>query len=82
MAAAVPETQVVCAAVVGTTDITAFPKRPRVRVSFFPPAGGGLQPGEAPADFVARVIADARERAPVAVAGRKRRKALARAAGE
>lgn len=79
LAAAVPEAQVVCAAVTGTTDITAFPKRPRVRVSFFAPTGGGLQPGESPADFAVRVVAEMRERAPISIAGRKRRKALASA---
>jgi len=77
LAAAVPEAQIVCAAVAGTTDITAFPKRPRLRVSFFEPAGGGLQPGETPAELSARVVAQLRERSPIAIAGRKRRRALA-----
>ena len=81
LAAAVPETQIVCAAVAGTTDITAFPKRPRIRVSFYEPAGGGPQPGESPAELSARVVAELRERAPIAIAGRKRRKALARPDG-
>lgn len=77
LAAAVPEAQIVCAAVAGTTDITAFPKRPRLRVSFFEPAGGGLQSGETPAELSVRVVAQLRERSPIAIAGRKRRRALA-----
>jgi 1-acyl-sn-glycerol-3-phosphate acyltransferase len=80
LCAAVPEAQIVCAAVVGTTDITAFPKRPRLRVSFFEPAGGGLQPGETPADLSTRIVAELRDRAPIAIAGRKRRKSLAKPA--
>jgi 1-acyl-sn-glycerol-3-phosphate acyltransferase len=78
LAAAVPEAQIVCAAVTGTSDIiSAFPRRPRVLVSFYIPAGGGLQPGETPAEFAQRIVAELRERAPIAIAGRKRRKALA-----
>lgn len=80
LAAAVPEAQIVCAAVQGTTDITAFPTRPRVRVRFFAPLGGGLQPDETPAELAARIVADLRARAPIAIAGRRRRKALAAAA--
>jgi len=82
LAAAVPETQLVCAAVEGTTDITVFLRRPRLRVVFFKPAGGGPQPGETPVDFSVRIVTELRERAPLAVAGRKRRKALARATQE
>ncbi|CAN5471384.1 lysophospholipid acyltransferase family protein [soil metagenome] len=82
LAAAVPEAKIVCAAVAGTTDITAFPKRPRVWVTFYEPAGGGPQPGESPAELSVRVVAELRERAPIAIAGRKRRKALARAVGD
>jgi 1-acyl-sn-glycerol-3-phosphate acyltransferase len=81
LAAAVPEAAIVCAAVYGTSDIiSAFPHRPRISVSFFRPAGGGLQPGEAPSDFSLRVVAELREHAPISVAGRKRRKELARGA--
>ncbi|MGH2919431.1 MAG: lysophospholipid acyltransferase family protein [Solirubrobacteraceae bacterium] len=77
MAAAVPEAGIVCAAVSGTTDITAFPTRPRVRVSFFEPVGGGLRAGESPAEFSERLVAEMRARAPISIAGRRRRKALA-----
>src|SRR4029078_9946840 len=56
-AEAVPEAKVVCVAVSGTVDIARFPKRPRIRVRFFVPAGGGLAPGEAPPAFASRLLA-------------------------
>ncbi|MCW2966622.1 MAG: 1-acyl-sn-glycerol-3-phosphate acyltransferase, partial [Solirubrobacteraceae bacterium] len=72
LAAEVPEAQVVCVAVAGTTDLPRFPKRPRVTVQFFTPEGGGLQPGESPADLGARLLAQARALAPISAAGRRR----------
>jgi 1-acyl-sn-glycerol-3-phosphate acyltransferase len=77
LAAAVPEAQVVCVAVSGTVDIPRFPKRPRVHVKFFSPAGGGLAQGEEAAALAVRLLTEIRGYAPIAVAGRKRRKALA-----
>jgi 1-acyl-sn-glycerol-3-phosphate acyltransferase len=73
LAAEVPEAQVVCVAVTGTVDIPRFPKRPRVTIRFFTPAGGGLQPGEAPADLGARLLAEMRAMAPIAASGRRAR---------
>ena len=73
MAAAVPEATVVCAAVIGTTDIPRFPKRPRLKVVFFQPAGGQMRPGEDPAQFAVRVTAEMRAIAPISAAGRKRK---------
>jgi 1-acyl-sn-glycerol-3-phosphate acyltransferase len=73
LAERVPEATVVCAACSGTVDVPKFPSnRPHVKVSFFLPSGGGLQPGESPADFSARLLAEIRARAPIAIAGRKR----------
>ncbi len=78
LAQAVPEAQIVCGTVQGTVDIPKFPAdRPHVRVVFFGPAGGGLQPGEDPAEFSARLLAEIRARAPIAIAGRKRARQLA-----
>lgn len=77
LAAAVPEAEVVCCAVVGTTEIPALGRRPRVRVRFFRPAGGGLQPGETHAAFAARLVAEMRAEAPHAASGRKRREGAA-----
>jgi 1-acyl-sn-glycerol-3-phosphate acyltransferase len=71
--AAVPEVVVVPVAVVGTTDITRFPRRPRLQVRFLAPPGG-LRAGEAASDYAARVVREIREIAPIAIAGRKRRK--------
>ena len=81
LAQAVPEAQIVCGWVQGTVDIPKFPAdRPHVRVVFFRPAGGGLQPGEDPGEFSARLLAEIRARAPIAIAGRKRARLLAPAA--
>jgi 1-acyl-sn-glycerol-3-phosphate acyltransferase len=78
LAEAVPEAQVVSCTVEGTVDIPKFPNnRPRVRVAFFKPAGGGLQPGESPGDFAQRLLAEIRGRAPIRIAGRNRQRRLA-----
>jgi 1-acyl-sn-glycerol-3-phosphate acyltransferase len=74
LAEAVPDAEVVCVAVSGTVDIPRFPKRPRVRVKFFTPAGGGLAHGEEAAALAVRLLAEIRGHAPITVAGRKRRK--------
>jgi 1-acyl-sn-glycerol-3-phosphate acyltransferase len=71
MAAAVPEATIVCAAVTGTTDVPRVPKRPRLKVTFFEPSGGQMQPGEDPTDFAVRVTAEMRALAPISAAGRK-----------
>lgn len=76
LAAAVPEAVIVPVAVTGTTDITRFPKRPRLHVRFLPPAEG-LRPGESPSDFAVRIVDEIREVAPIAVAGRRRQKKIA-----
>jgi 1-acyl-sn-glycerol-3-phosphate acyltransferase len=73
LAAAVPEAAVVCCTVVGTTDIARFPRRPRIRVRFFAPEGGGLVNGEAPGELAARLLAEIRGEAPIVSAKRERR---------
>ena len=75
LAEAVPEAQVVCCTVQGTTDIPRFPTRPQVRIRFFRPTGGGLQVGERPADLPVRLLAEIREQAAIDCAGRRRRRA-------
>jgi 1-acyl-sn-glycerol-3-phosphate acyltransferase len=70
LAAAVPEAQVACCTVVGTTDITSFPTRPRIAVRFFTPAGGGLMDGETPGELSARLLAEIRAHAPIVSAKR------------
>jgi 1-acyl-sn-glycerol-3-phosphate acyltransferase len=71
LAEAVPEAHVVCCTVQGTVDIPRFPRRPRVRVRFFPPEGGGLAPGEAPSQLPVRLLAEIRSHAPITAAGRR-----------
>ncbi len=72
---AVPGTQVVCAAVTGSVDVVRFPKRPRIRVEFFPPAGGPPKAGESSMGLTKRVMAEVRARAPYATPGRKKKAA-------
>lgn len=80
LALAAPEATLICAAVSGTVDIVRVPKRPRIRVEFFLPESGAINPAETPAALSARCLAEIRERAPVTVAGRKRKAAKLRAA--
>ena len=72
LALEVPEAHVSCVAVSGTTDLTGFPKRPRIKVRFFDPAGGQPRPGEDPGDLSARLMAEIRAIAPPALSYRKR----------
>ncbi len=73
LVAAVPEAVVVPVAVTGSVDITRPPKRPRLCVRFLPPAEG-LREGETPGEHSVRVVKEIRELAPIAIAGRRRRK--------
>ncbi len=82
MALAVPEAQLVCVAVTGTVDFVRFPKRPRVRVEFFPPEGGQPRPGEDPAAIAVRLLAEIRAKAAIVTGGRRRRHAAWLAEGE
>jgi 1-acyl-sn-glycerol-3-phosphate acyltransferase len=70
LAEAVPEARIVSCAVVGAGDIARFPKRPRVRVRFFEPAGGGLGEAEGAGVFAARLLSELRASAPIDAAGR------------
>ena len=75
LAEAVPETKIVCVAVTGTTDYARFPKRPRVGVRFFSPAGGDYRIGEDHGEFAARLLAEIRDGTPPVASGRKARAA-------
>jgi 1-acyl-sn-glycerol-3-phosphate acyltransferase len=72
LALEVPETHVSCVAVSGTTDLTGFPKRPRVKVQFFDPVGGQPRPDEEPGDLSARLLAEIRALSPPTLGFRKR----------
>lgn len=70
LAEAVPETRIVCVSVSGTTGYAKFPKRPRVRVRFFAPAGGNYRVGEDHGEFAARLLDEIRAGNPPVAAGR------------
>ena len=70
LAEAVPETRIVCVAVSGTTGYAKFPKRPRVHVRFFAPAGGDYRVGEDHGEFAARLLEEIRAGNPPVAAGR------------
>jgi 1-acyl-sn-glycerol-3-phosphate acyltransferase len=65
LALACPEVPVVLVAVEGGTDLKRFPKRPRVKIEFFVPAGGQARPGEDPGDLAGRLLREIRERVAV-----------------
>ena len=64
LALAVPDVQVVAVCVTGSVDIARFPRRPRLRVEFFDPAGGPPRTEESAVALTKRVMAEVRERAP------------------
>ncbi|MDI6103029.1 lysophospholipid acyltransferase family protein [Actinoplanes sp. NEAU-A12] len=68
LAQAVPEARIVCAAVSGTVDIARFPRRPRLKVTFFEPTPSS--PSESAIELATRLTAELRAVAPVASAGR------------
>jgi 1-acyl-sn-glycerol-3-phosphate acyltransferase len=72
LALEVPEAHVTLVAIEGTSDLTGFPRRPRIRVRFFDPAGGQPRPGEDPAELSARLLAEIRELVPPSISYRKR----------
>jgi 1-acyl-sn-glycerol-3-phosphate acyltransferase len=72
LALEVPEAHISLAAVEGTSDLTGFPRRPRIRVRFFDPASGQARPDEDPAELSARLLAEIREIVPPSISYRKR----------
>jgi 1-acyl-sn-glycerol-3-phosphate acyltransferase len=72
LALEVPEAHVSCVAVSGTTDLTGFPKRPRIKVRFFDPVGGQPRPDEDPGELSARLLAEIRAISPPTLSIRKR----------
>jgi 1-acyl-sn-glycerol-3-phosphate acyltransferase len=75
LAAWCPQARVVLCTVQGTTDYVRFPRRPRVRVSFFEPTRGQPRPDEKPGELAERLLDEIRERVPPAPPGRRRRQA-------
>jgi 1-acyl-sn-glycerol-3-phosphate acyltransferase len=66
LAHAVPQARIICAAVSGTVDITRFPRRPRLKVTFFEPTPS--PPSESAVELATRLTAELRAVAPVAAA--------------
>jgi len=62
---------VILCAVAGTTGYARFPRRPRVEVELFEPAGGQPGPGEDPRELAGRLLAELRDRVPPVAAGRR-----------
>jgi len=74
LALEVPEAHVSLVAIEGTTDLTGFPRRPRIRIRFFDPVGGQPRPDEDPSELSARLLAEIRELVPPSISYRKRAK--------
>jgi 1-acyl-sn-glycerol-3-phosphate acyltransferase len=75
LAEAVPEARIVCVSVTGTVDVPKFPRRrPRLKVRFFEPEGGGLDAELGRTELGPRVLEQIRREAPPVVAGRRRNK--------
>jgi 1-acyl-sn-glycerol-3-phosphate acyltransferase len=74
LALEVPEAHVTLVAVEGTADLTGFPRRPRLSVRFFDPAGGQPRAGEDPGELSARLLAEIRTQVPPSLSYRKRSK--------
>jgi 1-acyl-sn-glycerol-3-phosphate acyltransferase len=72
LALEVPEAKLVCVAIEGTSDLTGFPKRPKLRIRFFEPAGGQAQPGEDAGELAVRLLAEIRALVPPSISARKR----------
>jgi 1-acyl-sn-glycerol-3-phosphate acyltransferase len=72
LALEVPETQITLVAIEGTSDLTGFPRRPRIRIRFFAPAGGQPRPDEDPGELSARLLAEIRALVPPSISYRKR----------
>lgn len=74
LALEVPEAHVTLVAIEGTTELTGFPRRPRLRIRFFDPAGGQPRPDEDPGELSARLLAEIRDQVPPSLSHRKRAK--------
>ncbi|MGB7684238.1 MAG: lysophospholipid acyltransferase family protein [Solirubrobacterales bacterium] len=72
LALEVPEAHISMVAIEGTSDLTGFPRRPRLRIRFFDPAGGQARPGEDPGELSARLLAEVRALVPPSISYRKR----------
>jgi 1-acyl-sn-glycerol-3-phosphate acyltransferase len=74
LALEVPEAHVTLVAIEGTSNLTGFPRRPRIRIRFFDPVSGQPRPGEDPGQLSARLLSEIRELVPPSISYRKRAK--------
>jgi 1-acyl-sn-glycerol-3-phosphate acyltransferase len=72
LALEVPEAHVSLVAIEGTSDLTGFPRRPRLRLRFFDPVGGQPRPDEDPGELSARLLAEIRDLVGPSISYRKR----------
>jgi 1-acyl-sn-glycerol-3-phosphate acyltransferase len=72
LALEVPEAKLVCVGIEGTSEMTGFPRRPRLRTRFFEPGGGQARPDEEPAEIATRLLAEIRDLVPPSVSYRRR----------
>lgn len=72
LALEVPEAHLTLVAIEGTSDLTGFPRRPRLSVRFLEPAGGQARPGEDPGELSVRLLAEIRALVPPSLSYRKR----------
>ncbi len=72
LALEVPEAKLVCVVIEGTSELTGFPRRPRLRTRFFEPAEGQARPNEEPGEISARLLAEIREHVAPSISWRKR----------
>jgi 1-acyl-sn-glycerol-3-phosphate acyltransferase len=78
LALEVPEAHVTLVSIEGTSDLTGFPRRPRLRIRFFDPVGGQPRPEEEAGELSARLLAEIRALVPPSLSYRKRSRASAR----
>src|SRR4029079_6741663 len=74
LALEVPEAHVTLVAIEGTTELTGFPRRPRIPVRLFDPGQRPPLAGEDPAELSARLLSEIRELVPPRLSYRKRAK--------
>jgi 1-acyl-sn-glycerol-3-phosphate acyltransferase len=73
LALEVPEAKLVCVAIEGTSELTGFPRRPRLRTRFFEPSGGQARPDEDPGELSVRLLGEIRAQVPPTISWRKRK---------
>jgi 1-acyl-sn-glycerol-3-phosphate acyltransferase len=71
LAKSAPDIAIVAVTIAGVVDLVRFPKRPRIRVTFFDPVTGPRRPDESSIGLSRRVLAEIRDEAAPVAAGRR-----------